>query len=820
MQLGFWLRWSWRDLRARWLQVLAIGIIIALGTGVFAGLGGMEKWCVASYDLSYERLHMYDIHMELTNGSYLNGEELLAELSDVEGIATMETRLITETLVDASHDDQVIMVKGRLVGVDVSAGGPHVNGLYVDAESGRNLTDADAGQNVAIVEYKFALANDLEPGAPIRISGDVALDFVGAGHSPEYFIIMPETGAILAQKDYAVIFVPLDTAQRLIGRAGMVNDVVLLLGEGANRDAVRAEIESRMANTFPNVGINVMFTEGDPIYTLLYADAEGDQRVMNLIALLFLVGAALGAFNLAGRMVEAQRREIGIGMALGVSRRWIAFRPILVGAQIALLGTVFGLILGGLLTQAFGSLAKSLFPIPYWKITLYMSAYIKATALGILLPFTATLIPVWRAVRVQPIDAIKSGYLVAKGGGLSKLAQHLPLPGRSFTQMPIKNVLRSPWRTLLTVLGVAIAIMLATAVVGAMDSYVATMDQADDAFRYQAPDRYMVTLNFFYPLSNGEITSLRELSRDDGTRLFTEVETALLLGGTVTSGNGVEPLDILLELHDMETAIWRPALIAGSLTSAEPGVILSEKAAQGLGVWVGDMVTLTHPRREGLLAFRSTETAVPVIGIHNNPLRPLAYMDMSAASMMGLDGVSNYLVLNPAEGVLEDEVKSALLRQPGVTAVKLAADFSEVVKEMLEIITSMLVVTQIVAVVLAFLIAFNSTSISVDERIREIATMFAYGVRVRTVTQMQMLENFVIGVLGTFIGIGLGWVVLNSLFAEAEKEMPDILFTITISLGTVLLAAGLGILTVTLTPILSIRRMRNMDLPSTLRVME
>ena len=33
----FLLRWSARDLRRRWLQVVAIALIIAVGTGVYAG---------------------------------------------------------------------------------------------------------------------------------------------------------------------------------------------------------------------------------------------------------------------------------------------------------------------------------------------------------------------------------------------------------------------------------------------------------------------------------------------------------------------------------------------------------------------------------------------------------------------------------------------------------------------------------------------------------------------------------------------------------------------------------------------------------------
>lgn len=820
MNLGFWLKWSWRDLRARWLQVLAIGIIIALGTGIYASMGGSEVWRTDAYDLSYSNLNMYDIHVELAGDSLVTNEELTNALSGIEGVATLETRLITPTLVDASHGDEVIMVKGELVGVDVADGGPHVNGVHVDDESGRNLSTADAGQNVVVVEYKFAQAHELDPGSPIRVSGDVALDFVGAGHSPEYFMIQGDVGDFFGQENFAVLFVSLETAQTLTGHEGLVNDAVILLEDDADREVVLAYIESRMAESLPDVGISTTVTEDDPIYTLLYQDAEGDQEVWNMISILFLFGAAMGAFNLAGRMVESQRREIGIGMALGVTRRWLAFRPLLVGLQIALLGTVFGLIIGTLLLDGFGSLVKNIAPLPFWDIKLYMPALITATMLGILMPLIATLIPVWRAVRVQPIDAIKSGYLIAKGGGLNKLVHSMPLPGRSFTQMPIKNVFRSPWRSMFTVAGVTIAILLMVTIVGAMDSYMATMDKADDAYRYMARERYLITMNFFYPTDNGEVTSISTLTTEDGTPLFTDLEPALVLGGFASTDAVDEPIEMLVELHDMETALWVPALEEGTLTIDGPSILLSEKAAKDMDVAVGDTITLEHPQRQGLLAFRFVETEVTVAGIHDNPFRPLAYMDLNNASIMGLEDTTNFLVLNPAEGVTEDDVKLALLDHPGVISVRPIGDFAETVEQLLELITGMLAIAQTIALFLAFLIAFLSTSISVDERMREIATMFAFGLRIRTVSRMQMIENFIIGVLGTGLGILLGWGVLGTLFIRAEEQTPDIGYIITLEPQTILLSAVLGVLVVTLTPFLSVRRMRRMDIPSTLRVME
>jgi putative ABC transport system permease protein len=848
MNLGFWLKWSWRDLRARWLQVLAIGIIIALGTGIYASMGGSEVWRTDAYDLSYGNLNMYDIHVDLVDDSYLNMNEVADALSDIDGIATMETRLISPTLVDASHGDEVIMVKGELVGLDVSDGGPHVNGVYVDAESGRSFTAADAGQNVAVVEYKFVQARDLELGSPIRISGGHDLDFVGAGHSPEYFMIQGDIGDFFGQENFAVLFVSLETAQRLTGNEGMVNDVVILLEDDADRDAVRETVESRMAAAFPDLGVTTGFTEDDAIYTLLYTDAEGDQAIWNMISMLFLAGAAMGAFNLAGRMVESQRREIGIGMALGVNRKWLAFRPLLVGFQIALLGTIFGVIFGLLMLDGFASLVKGFAPLPFWDIKLYPPSLIIAIALGIAMPLIATIVPVWRAVRVEPIDAIKSGYLVAKGDGPTPLGEWLsratlagkvwafvalplwligwlvshllmamrrmPLPGRSFSQMPVKNVLRSPWRTSLTICGVAIAILLMVVLVGAMDTYEATMAQADDAYRYMADDRYTVILSAPFPKDNGEISAIRSMEHN-GSPMFTELETSLMLDGSIWSETNTEPVEIILEFHDMDEAIWVPNLLEGELASSESGVIISEKAAEDLDVWVGDTITMKH---RVLFALRETE--VTVVGIHDNPFRPFVYMDMEYAAMTGFAQSTNYLVLNVAEGVTEDDVKLAMLNQPGVASVKPIIEFSRSVETLLEMMTGMLAIAQIVAIFLAFLIAFLSTSISVDERVREIATMFAFGLRIRTVTRMQMIENFIIGLFGTTLGIVLGWLTMQSIFVTAEEQTPEIGFSIVVAPETILLALVLGVMVVTLTPLLSIRRMRNMDIPSTLRVME
>lgn len=265
--------------------------------------------------------------------------------------------------------------------------------------------------------------------------------------------------------------------------------------------------------------------------------------------------------------------------------------------------------------------------------------------------------------------------------------------------------------------------------------------------------------------------------------------------------------------------MWVPQLEEGELASE--GIILSEKAAEDLGVSVGDRVTLEHPEREGPLSFRLVETDVLVSGIHTSPMRPLSYMDLDNAALMGLDGVTNYLVLDPVGGADPTDIKLALMTQPGVASVQAISEISEATDEILEMFITVLGVIQVIVLFMAFLIAFNSTSINVDERVREISTMFAFGLRIRTVTRMQMLENFIIGVLGTLVGVVLGWYALNAmLVSRMEEQLEDMQLIVTVAPATLVLSMALGILVVALTPLLSIRRMARMNIPDTLRVME
>ena len=123
--MGLWLRWSWRDLKSRWIQVAAIALVIALGTGSYAGLSSVTEWRRASTDDGYARLNMHDLRVELAQGSTVPQGSLLAVAAALgEGVVDRaEERLVLPTQVDASTPDQAILVPGSIYGVNVAEGG-------------------------------------------------------------------------------------------------------------------------------------------------------------------------------------------------------------------------------------------------------------------------------------------------------------------------------------------------------------------------------------------------------------------------------------------------------------------------------------------------------------------------------------------------------------------------------------------------------------------------------------------------------------------------------------------------------------------------
>jgi putative ABC transport system permease protein len=806
---AIWLRWSWRDFRARWLQVLATALILAFGIGTFAGFVGLREWTERSADESFAAMRAHDLRVDLAEGDFVAAGRLRAAAADLPDgmLAAAEERLVANGQLNASRPGDSVLVPARIVGLPLRPSGQAVDGLAV--KEGRTLAPSDARRSVAVLDWNFAQHFGLPPAGRVRLAGLGRVPYVGLGVTPQHVLVLDESGMTGGEAGLGTVYLPLAAAQRAAGRAGEVNELVLRLAPGQNAGRAERALRRALGAELPGLGVTVTRGDDEPVQRILYRDARNDQKIYIVLATLVLAGGAFAAFNLVSRVVEAQRREIGIGMALGVEPRLLALRPLLLGVQIAAFGVALGIPMAAGLSALVKGLFEALIPLPVYAEMFPTEFFLLGALIGLVLPPLAAALPVRRAVGVAPVEAIRVGFRAAKGGGAAAGLRRLRVPGGSVAQLPVRNLARALRRTVLTVLGLGAVITVVVATLAMFDAIGETADREEAEVLRSSPDRLDVSLAAPEPVGG---PAQRRVADVPGVRA---VEPGLVLGGRVRTSRTA--FDVALRFVPRDSRIWTPSVEEGA---AGGGILLARRAADDLGVGVGDTILLRHPRRAGD-SFAMARSRVRVSGIHGSPVRAFAYLDSREAGALGLGGLVNTVAVLPGPAVSGGAIERALFGQPGIASVRPARANVDSLQQALASVSSAIGVMAAITLGMALLVAFTSTSVSVDERRREYATMFAFGLPARAGLRVAMTESLVTGLLGTAVGLGLGLLVVawmvTSLFPDV---VPDLGIEIELSAASVIVTLAVGIVAVTLAPLFTFRRMRRMDIPSTLRVME
>ncbi len=347
-----------------------------------------------------------------------------------------------------------------------------------------------------------------------------------------------------------------------------------------------------------------------------------------------------------------------------------------------------------------------------------------------------------------------------------------------------------------------------------LDSFGRTIDLAGGEFAKGDPDRVLVQLDTFRPIDSEVVSAIRD-SPSVG-----DVDAGLRLPVTALGTGAAEDLDLLLGLVDLEGATWTPT-VEESAGAPGAGLILARKAAADLGVGPGDAVTIRHPVRRADGSFALVESEIAVSGIHANPLRAFAYMDRGQSGRFGLAGATNILDAYPAPGASRADVQREVFSLEGVTLSQAVGRISEGFDAALEQFTGFLFIAAVAVLALALLIAFNASRISVEERRREHATMRAFGLPVRSIMGVAVKEGVIVGLLATAVGLGAGVLFLDwMLDSLAQTTVPDVGIERYVAPATVGIAAAVGVVAVAAAPLFLTRRLRRMNIPDTLRVME
>ena len=121
---------------------------------------------------------------------------------------------------------------------------------------------------------------------------------------------------------------------------------------------------------------------------------------LTMFGVMTIALAAIGIYGLVAYTVQQSTQEIGIRMAVGASRAAVGWDFLRRGAGLAAAGAVIGVILASAAGGAIGSLL-------YGVGARDMISFAGATAVVMTIAILASLVPAWRAAKIDPLKALR-----------------------------------------------------------------------------------------------------------------------------------------------------------------------------------------------------------------------------------------------------------------------------------------------------------------------------------------------------------------------------------------------------------------------------
>lgn len=729
-----------RDIRRHRANFVAVTLTVFLGITLFA----------ASYDsfrnleASYARTAT---DFRFANLTVVGGPADPAAYTDVPGwhtgVEAVEIRSVGDIPLAVS-DTKLL---GRVVGLPADRM-PAVN--QVKVLTGSYLDPARSDD--VLVEEHMASHFDLKPGDTLSILGPdgwVAVRVGGVVSSPEYIWPARDRQELLTTPDnFGVVFAPEELAATLDGLNG---EMVLYFTAGEPNAALEAVLRDSAAE----LGATAVFSRAEqPSNAALEEDLKGFEELALFFPILFLTAAGMAAYVMINRLVHAQRPHIGILLSEGFTRRQIVTHYLGYGLVPGLLGSLPGAIAGVLLARVITDLYTNLLSVPVTVIRFYPATLATALVLGVSATVLAAAAPALAASRVVPAEAMRG--TVPMGPGRPSMLERLVPPLRRLPirwRMALRGIERNGRRTVYTIIGVVLALMLILVSWGMIDTTTHLLDrqfvdiQLEDARVHFATP---VPVDEVAALAGVEGVAAAEPTLDVPVVITSEgarYETALTVLAADTAMHG------FFDTRGRAVGIGGEGILAGSALEAV------------LGVSSGDEVVIEVPA----LGVRAPTTLLELV---DEPLGTVAYIAWNDAELLaGTSLPATSALIRYQDGVDPGSMRVALTSVPHIAAFEDTKALYNTVNDYLTLFYAFVGIMLVFGAAMAFALIFNAMSVNIAERSRETATLLAVGTERRTISRLIGTENMLVALAGIPPGLLLGYWVSSLAMSSFSSDL-------------------------------------------------
>lgn len=821
--MGAAFRLAVRDLRGGLAGFRIFLLSLALGVAAIAGVGSLTSSIVDGLKENGQVILGGDIDLRLTHRPATEAEYAWLTGNAANVVTTLEMRTIVR---DADSDERAL---AELKAVE--SGYP----MYgeVRLAGGADLMDALAeqdGEAGAVVERILLDRLGLQEGDRVKIGSAF---FVLRGvieNEPDR-----ATGGAVTLGPRVMVHMDAVGATELVQLGSLIHWHYKLK---MPTDVSVTEFQSRMAEALPDAGWRVRNRDnGAPgIASFL----ERLRLFLTLVGLTALLVGGVGVGNAVKAHLDAKRRQIAVLKALGATGRDITTIYLIQIIILGLAGVAVGLLIGGSVPFVAGGLLADTLPAPP-SASVYPGVLGMAVLFGLLVTLTFALWPLGAARRTRAAELFRAamgetsgrpgrwtviGTALALTGlcgltifssqepqfaiwfiggaagvfivlrlaavGIAALARRASGPKSTAFRMALANLHRpgAPTASVMISLGLGVTLLAAIAqiegnVTGQVDQRV---DEEAPAF-------------FFVDIQPDQLEPFMEIA--NGIEGVSNINTVPSLRGRIAAINGVPAAEAKVDPGEawvlrgdrgltysadpppnspIVAGEWWPKDYAGP-----PLVSFEDEAAAGLGVGVGDQLTVNVLGRD------LTVTIGSLRKIDWSTFQINYLLIFSPNALAG----APHTVLATAEAT--DEADRELFRQvtdafPNVTVIRVK-EAMELFEKLLGQISTAIRAASGVTLAAGLIVLAGAIAAGHRRRVRESVILKVLGATRKQVLKIQAIEFVLLGtatgIVAAIAGSLAAWGIITFVMQGEFSVLPIRLAVVIV--GAIALTAGFGL---------------------------
>lgn len=775
------------DIRTLRMQILTMAVLVTCGVAVLVASWSSYESLQRARDNYYEHYQFADVFAEISRGPV----SLIQRIQNFPDVDIVETRIVESALIDIGSQAEPAL--GRIISWEPSA---LLNKIHL--RSGR--FPEEGAQSEVLIHESFAKAHQLQIGDTLSLSVKGQKEKVivsGIALSPEYVYAISPLSPFPDDKHFGVLWMHRNKLSRITSMEGAFNSLVIKMTPTASVH----DLKQRLDLVLTSYGSLGSYGRDRQISNMFVEDEINQQKSMaSVMPGIFLLVAAFILHTVLSRLIGLQRTQIAALKSMGYESLTLAVYYWKLVSVILALGIIPGLILAQFIGQGYAYLYEQYFRFPSIDFNLSINSILIGVAAGALPGWLASSLSLSAVFSLRPAEAMRPPAPANFNHNIFERWKILS-PRSTQSKIVFRNVLVRPWRSVLSILGLA----------------AATGILINGSF-WSDIIEYMVDRQF-YQISREDLEV--QLMDPRGPEVLTELRRlpgVLLVEGTRQVGVRLRHLqhkeDTAIQSFDSMTAIRRVLNKAGQPLQIPEGQILVSRYFQDkLKLQRGDMLQFELPDKSGpnfqAVIFDFVDDVVGATVYANK-------YDLHRWLQETPSYNTLYLKIQPE---FAERLYIQLKERPEVAAIGvkqlLYESFIQNLSAMILTFTAILVAF---AVTITGAVLFNMARINLSEKAWELASLKIIGFNEQEVFRVLYLEMGLYVLLAMIPGLALGYGL--SYLSTQWLQTSTFSYPLVIDIKTYALALVIMIATYLVTGLFLYRRVQTLNMTEALKARE